>query len=113
MNHWTDLSQILNLDSLQVDDTFVKNLSFKFDKDPLKVKLLKQLVKKRWVKSSDFSHFAAHNFIWQLWPEKESYRGDPYGVTGFGIFKIRPGGAELQLFEVCRTIRNSETWLNG
>ena len=51
-------------------------------------------------KSSDFSHFAAHSFICQLWPGNKSYRGDQCGVTGFEIFKIRQGGAELRLFKV-------------
>ena len=56
-------------------------------------------------KSSCFSHFAAHSFICQLWPGNKSYRGDQCGATGFEIFKIRQGGAELRLFKVRPRIR--------
>ena len=56
------------------------------------------------VKSSDFLHFAAHTFIWELWPKNKSCRGDPCEVTGFGIFKICQVWAELELFEVQKRI---------
>ena len=55
-----------------------------------------------------FLHFVAHSFIWQLWAENKTWRGDPCGAKGFGIFKIRPEGAELRMFKVYPRISDSE-----
>ena len=62
--------------------------------------LISEMRDNDFVKSSDFSDFAAHTFISQLWSENKSCRGDPCGVTGFGIFKIRQLLAELWLFDL-------------
>ena len=92
---------------------FLKSVKYEPSNGCLKFKrgfemLISEMRENDFVKSSDFSHFAAHSFIWQLWSENKSWREDPCGPTGFGIFKIRPGGAKLRLFEVHSQISDSE-----
>ena len=84
---------------------FLKSVKYKPSYGCLKFKsgfaiLRSEIRENEFNKSSDFLHFAAHSFIWELWPKIKSFRRDPSGVTGFRIFKIRQVWAEKWLFEV-------------